>query len=74
MKVREHIQHIDTDDVHGRMKSFMHWKHVHLEVWGRLKFELRMLVMDQNFGEDFSYNLGLSLMFGIKENMHTCSG
>ena len=59
---REHIQHIDTDDMHGRTKLFMHWKHVYLAVWGCVflrKFELRMLVLDQNSGEVFSYKLGL---------------
>ena len=38
--------HIATGDMHGRMELFMHWKHVDLDVWGLLKFELRMLVMD----------------------------
>ena len=62
IKDREHIQHIDTDDMHGRMKSFVHWKHVHLVVWGRVflrNFERRMLVLDQNSSEVFSYKLGL---------------
>ena len=62
MDVRKHVEHINTDDMHGRTKSFMHWKHVDSVVWGRVfprKFELRILVLDQNSGEVFRYKLGL---------------
>ena len=34
--VREHMEHIVTGNIHERIKSFVHWKHVHLVVWGRV--------------------------------------
>ena len=58
MKVRDHIKHIATGDIQF---TFVHWKHVQLVVWGRVfpnKFELRMLVWDQNSSEGFSYKHG----------------
>ena len=51
----KNIQQITAADIHWRMKSFVHWKHVHLVhglgTFFPNKFGLRMLVWDQNSSE-----------------------
>ena len=62
MKVRQHIQHIDTGDIQFTINKFICALEActfsGLGMYFSKKFELRMLLWDQNSSEGFSYKLG----------------
>ena len=72
MNVKKHNQQITATDMHWRIKSFVHWKHVHLVhglgTFFPNKFGLRMLVWDHEFFFATRHaKVVLIAIFGIKQ-------